>query len=204
MENKIKMIATLKGVELKSKITDNGDPRVIGKVKIGDQEKDLVSLQRNGEYANEVDGINFAGHRVLWAFEYKPKNYLKESELSGDEWRKGGSMTIFRNGVSVFKEFCRTPERAFVVMQYILPKLQDFHYWDELKKGKKLYNHDVPVVITDICADGEIMVKTEDGKPIPWAFKIEELKNDPENYEDEWGDSDRVHILSEHLSWHRK
>jgi hypothetical protein len=152
-----------------------------------------------------VDGIDFDGHKVLWGFEYKPENYLKESELSGDEYRKGGTMTIFRNGVSVFKEFCRTPERAFVVMAYTLPKLQDFYEWDELVVGKKLYNHDVPCVITSVCDDGEIIVQTEDGSRIPWAFQIEEEKNGESSpSEDEWWDKDRVHILSEHLHWLRK
>lgn len=180
------------------------EPTNIGKVIIGNEEKDLMSVPReNGRSSWEVDGIGFDGHRVLWGFEYKPRTYLKQSELSGDEWRKGGTMTITRNGVSVFKEMCRTPERAFVVMQYKLPELQDFPF-EYLKVGHKLYNHDVPAVITAILDDGEIMVETESGEPVPWAFKIEEQKNNPEDYEDEWGPKDRVHILSEHLSWHRK
>ena len=158
----------------------------------------------DGRYQQEVNSVSFDGHRVLWAFKYEPKTYLKESYWSGDQYRKGGAMTITRNGLSVFKEFCRRPERAIVVMQYKLPLLQDFPHWDELKIGKKLYNHDVPVVITSICDDGEIIVKTEDGEDIPWAFNIEEKKNIPEDYENEWGAKDRVHILSEHLSWNRK
>lgn len=148
-----------------------------------------------------VDGIHFAGHRVLWSFEYKPSTYLKKSELSGDEWRMGGLMVIYRDGVSVFKEFCRTSERAFVVMQYTLPKLQDF-FWDVLVVGRKIYNHDIPSIITAVLDDGEIMVKTEDGSHVPWAFKQEE-KKEP-YYDDEWKDKDRVHILSEHIYWFRK
>lgn len=174
-----------------------------GEVTIGESTKDLFSGTIDGEYTQEVDGIHFAGHRVLWAFEYKPKTYLKESELSGDEWRKGGAMTIYRNGVSVFSDFCRTPERAFVVMQYILPKLQDFPF-EYLKVGQKIYNHDVPAIITSIASDGEFICRTESGEDVPWAHNIEDKKNNPDDYDNEWGADDRVHILSEHISWHRK
>ena len=79
------------------------------KVNINNQEKELVGVGEGQDYHFEVDDINFDGHRVLWSFGYESKTYLKESELSGDEWRKGGHMWIKRNGVSVFKEFCRTP-----------------------------------------------------------------------------------------------
>jgi len=169
------------------------------KVKIHNQYKEVeYDTRRDGPF---VDGISFDGHFTLWSFEYIPKTYLKESELSGDQYRKGGEMVIYRDGVSVFREFCRTPERAFVVMQYILPRLKDFMMWSEVKEGKKLYNHDVPVVIDSLCDDGEVIVKTEDGSEIPWAFKIEDKDDE---WGDDWYDSDRVHILSEHLHWFRK
>lgn len=178
----------------------------IGKVTLGpgpiNRTADLESYtDGNGNYRQEVNGTDFDGHRILWGFEYEPHNYLKESELSGDEWRKGGYMTITRNGVSVFKEFCRNPERAFVVMQYTLPKLQDFFNWDDIKVGHKLYNRNHPAVIERIGGDGEITVKSADGKPFPWAFKIEDVE---EMEDDEWYDEDRVHILSDELYWTRK
>lgn len=183
------------------------EPKTFMKVILGKEKgRKEVNLQsytdERGNYRQQTeDGVSFAGHRVLWAFKYEPTNYLKESYLSGDEWRKGGYMQITRNGVSVFKEFCRTPERAFVVMQYMLPKLQDFN-WEDVKVGHKLYNHDKEAVITSICDDGEIIVKSEDGKPFMWAFQKEEIKEEG-TYDDEWGDEDRVHVLSEHLYWHR-
>ena len=170
------------------------------KVKINDKE---VELERNDGVA-KANGIDFDGHYVLWSFDYKPFNYLKESELSGDEYRKGGYVTIYRNGVSVFKDFCRSENRACVIIASKLPILQEF-FWEYVKVGQKLYNHDVPCVIDSICSDGEILVKTEDGSRIPWAFKIEGEKNGestPE--EDEWFDKDRVHVTSEHLYWFRK
>lgn len=112
-------------------------------------------------------------------------------------------MTITRNGASVFKEFCRRPERAFRVLAYKLSFLQEFP-WEYVVVGRRLYNHDVPATIVSLCDDGEVIVRSESGEPFPWAFKQEEKKEDPDNYVDEWGPDDRVHVLSEHLSWHRK
>ncbi len=169
------------------------------KVVINNKERETEF--KDGEHY--IDNILFDGHSILWAFEYKPKTYLKESELSGDEWRKGGEMIIYRNGVSVFREFCRTSERAFVVMQYILSQFKDFN-WDAVEVGRRIYNHDVPSIVIDILEDGEITVKTEDGSVVPWAFKQEQKKEDGKYYEDEWKDKDRVHILSEHIHWYRK
>jgi len=166
--------------------------------------KELKSYTKDGHYRQEIDGISFDGHRVLWAFTFVPYTYLKESDLSGDQWRKGGEMIIYRNAVSVFREFCRDTERAFRVMQYKMPLLQEFDHWDDLVVGRKMYNHDVPCILDSVCDDGEIIVRTEDGKPFPWAFKQEEKKEDPKNYEDEWKDKDKVHVLSEHLWWWRK
>lgn len=182
------------------------EPRKIGIVKLGEKqnrEADLVSKMENGRYFQEADGIAFDGHRVLWAFSYQPHTYLKESELSGDEWRKGGYMQITRDGISVYREFCREPERAFRELAWVLPRLQDFP-WEYVKIGHKLYNHDIPCTITSICDDGEVIVESESGEPFPWAFKQEDKKEDPDGYEDEWGPRDRMHVLSEHLYWHRK
>lgn len=182
------------------------EKKIIGKVLLesgNKKEYDLYSYtDANGNYRQEANGEDFDGHRILWGFSYEPHNYLKESDLSGDEYRKGGYMTITRNGVSVFKEFCRNPERAFVVLQYTLPQLQDFWDWDNVKVGHKLYNRNQPCVITSVCDDGEIVVKTEDGKPFIWAFKLEHDEEDSED--DDWYDSDRIHILSPQLHWSRK
>lgn len=171
------------------------------KVQINNDEKVLEWKGEGENYHAEVDGIPFDGHRVLWSFSYEPKTYLKESELSGDEWRKGGAVKIFRNGICVYNEFCRTPERAAHLIQWYLPKLQEFS-WEYIVVGRKLYDHDIPVIIESICADGEILVRTEDGSNITWAFQKENEKEG--DFTDDWKDKDRVHVLSEHLYWHRK
>ena len=175
-------------------------------VKINNIEKELIWVVKQGDWEahHEVEGIPFDGHRVLWSFSYEPKTYLKESELSGDEWRKGGSAKIFRNGVCVYNEFCRKPERAFRILAYFLPILQDIDF-DLIKEGRKIYHAGVESIIDSICDDGEILVKTESGKPYEiYAYKKEEFKEDPEHYEDEWKDKDRIHITDTRISWWRK
>jgi hypothetical protein len=44
---------------------------------------------------HEIDGINYDGHFLAWKLEYSPKTYLKESQYSGDEWRKVGWLLSF-------------------------------------------------------------------------------------------------------------
>lgn len=148
-----------------------------------------------------VGETSFSGHHVLWSFEYSPYNYLKSSEISGDDWRKGGDMIIHRNGLSVFKEFCRNPERAFVVLQHKLPQLQDFMGWDELTEGRKIYYHDIPSTIKHILKDGEIYVVPAEGLeyPVP-AFEIE----DGEEEYSEYRDGCKTHILDNNIWWFRK
>lgn len=52
--------------------------------------KDVTFNMETGRH--EKNGIDFAGHFLEWKLEYTPKTYLKESHLSGDEWRKGGRL----------------------------------------------------------------------------------------------------------------
>lgn len=161
-----------------------------------------------------LNGIPFDGHFVEWGFSYEPKTYLKESELSGDEYRKGGSIKIFMNGECVFNEFCRTPERAIAYVVQKLMYLQECEAlypmgstnkdWKEKLVGRKIYHSGVESIVDSVCSDGEIIVRTEDGKPYEiYAFKKEAIKNG-EDYEDEWMDKDRIHITDSRISWFRK
>lgn len=174
-------------------------------VHIRGEERELVYHEgKNGTSGHyEVLGTAFDGHRTLWSFSYEPENYLKESELSGDEWRKGGQAKIFRNGVCVFNEFCREPDRAFRILAYYLPILQEFP-WEYVVVGRKLYHAGIPSVIDYVGTDGEITVRTEDGKPYEiYGHKQEEKKEDPEHFEDEWYDKDRIHVTDKRLFWFR-
>ena len=161
-----------------------------------------------------LDGIDFDGHFVGWGFSYEPYTYLKGSELSGDEWRKGGQLKILMNGECVLNEFCREPERGVFLVAEYLPKLQSCEalypmgvsnkYWKEKLVGRKIYHAGVESIVDCVCGDGEIIVRTEDGKPYTiYGFKKEALKNN-ESHEDEWLDKDKVHITDSRIDWFRK
>lgn len=142
--------------------------------------------------------IHFDWHRVLWGFGYESKTYLKESELSWDEYRKGGSVTFTRNWVQVYEQFCRTPERAVFVIAEILPKLQDF-YWDKVKIGSKIYWRGIPAFISSIILEQwAIIIKAEEWYTFPdnpWAEEDWEKLEDNTSVKDD--------IISPSIYWFR-
>lgn len=160
---------------------------------------------------HEVDGIPFDGHFVEWKFEYIPKTYLKESELSGDEWRKGGEAKIYLNGDCVLNEFCRTENMALTLITKHLHELKchfelfgvNLKNWKEEMIGKKIYHAGVPSIVERYCGDGEIIVRTEDGKPYQiYGHKKEEEKEG--KLDDNWKDKDKIHITDSRIYWWRK
>lgn len=161
---------------------------------------------------HELDGVPFDGHFVEWRLAYNPNTYLKESELSGDEYRKGGEVLIYMNNDCVLREFCRTENRALILLTKGLDDLKcffempPFHLdeWKEQLFGRKVYHAGVPSIIDRYCGDGEIILKTEDGKPYEiYGHKAEAIK-EGEEYDDEWYDTDRVHITDPRIYWYRK
>lgn len=163
---------------------------------------------------HEIDGINFDGHFNEWRFEYIPQTYLKQSELSGDEYRKGGSVKIFLNDECVFSKFCRTENMALTLITKHMYELKchfeifdvNIGNWTKEIIGKKVYHCGVPSIVESYCGDGEIVLKTEDGKPYQiYGFKIEDIKNgEIDEKDDEWYDKDRVHITDSRIWWWRK
>lgn len=158
---------------------------------------------------HEIDGIPFDGHFLEWKFEWEPKTYLKESELSGDEYRKGGEVRIFLNDDCVFRGFCRTEDMAVVLISKHLHELKCFFElmgvniegWQKELAGRKVYHAGVPSIIERYSGDGNIMLRTEDGKP----FQIYgHLKEEGKDADDEWKDRDRVHITDSRVYWFRK
>lgn len=159
-------------------------------------------------HQHEVDGIPFAGHFLEWKLEYSPKTYLKESELSGDEWRKGGAVKIYLNGDCVLNEFCREPERALMVLSKGLHELQ-CHFelfgvqikdWKEEMIGKKVRHGSIPSTVISYCGDGEIIVERDDKKPFRPDLYPSLARE--EGDDDEWGSYDRVHITDKRINWY--
>lgn len=158
---------------------------------------------------HQINEVDFDGHFVEWKLEYIPKTYLKSSQLSGDEYRKGGSVKIYMDGECVLNEFCRTENMAIVLLSKHLHELKchfelfgiDFmRNWKTEIIGRKVYHAGVPSIVSSYCGDGEIILRTEDGKP----YEIYAAKKEDDDYEDEWLDKDRVHITDSRIYWHRK
>jgi len=157
---------------------------------------------------HEIDGVNFDGHFLEWKFEYVPKTYLKESELSGDEYRKGGNMRIYLNDDCVCDEFCRTEDMAVTLVAKHLHELK-CHFellgvhidnWKEEIVGKKVYHAGVPSIVERYCGEGNIILRTEDGKP----YEIYGYQKEDPSEDDEWYNKDKVHITDSRIYWHRK
>lgn len=168
---------------------------------IGKNTKDLDWKDKEGDYQahHEVDGIPFDGHRVLWGFSYEPETYLKESEISGDEWRQGGTIRYFRNKVQVFEVFCRTPENAIPRLQTTLWKLQEID-WDSLVVGRKLYWRDTPAVIEYVIMEqGCIVVKPDGVEKFP-----DHIWDDEEWMKLEDPKSVKIELIDPHIWWFRK
>lgn len=146
---------------------------------------------------------SFDGHRVFWSFKYTPENYLKESEISGDEIRKGGYIEIFRNDECVLKRFCREPHHAASIMYSLLLKCQEMN-WERVKEGTKLYFWSTPAIIERVVGDGEIILKTEDGKDFPlWGYEQEDIK-EGRSVNDDWTNTMKCHATDDGIYWWRK
>jgi hypothetical protein len=187
-------------VEIKQKVCyHRGMTNNTNRESIVNGEKQFIEYKESGD---EVNGVPFNGHYQIFSFGYEAKNYLKESELSGDEYRKGGNVWISRNGVKVYSEFCRTQERALNLIHEFLPKIMDFDF-NMLVVGRKVYHGGVESILESLCSNGEIFLRTEDGKSYEiYGEKKESMKEDA-NYEDEWKDKDRVHFTDSRIYWYR-
>lgn len=170
-------------------------------VYIGNSIKELKFESGIGDYPNtgcHVDGISFDGHRVLWGFSYEPHNYLKESELSGEEYRKGGWIRYFRNKIQVYEEFCREAENAIPKLQTTLWKLQEID-WDNLV-GRKIFYERTPAIIKSLILEQGCAIIIPDG--------VSDFP-DPVYAEEEWqkneeSDHLKVDLISPKIWWYRK
>lgn len=171
------------------------------KFTINGEEKEATWVDEKNGYRGhwEVDGIEFDGHYELWGFSYEPNTYLKESELSREEWRKGGQIKFFRNGIQVYEDFCRETERAAIKVLELTNKLQEID-WSKIKEGTKIYWRNVPAIIGYVMLEqGCFMVSPDgvDGFPDN-AFAQEnwEKLEDPKNV--------KIGVLDPHIWWWRK
>jgi hypothetical protein len=181
-----------------------------GTVKIGNQSYPLIYGENKHSYSDNrmyvLDGAAeptaFDGHRILIDVHLRSHNYRKESELSGDEVRKGGEGIILADGEPVFEFFFRDIGYALRKAATIIGQLED-HASDWLQKekraamkGRKIFYHGHPAVISGLVTDqGCVMISTEDGEPfppVPW-------RSDDDERESTIKDG----VLSPHIWWWR-
>lgn len=164
---------------------------------IGGKEREATWVgSPNGYY--DIDGIAFDGHHVLWGFSYEPHNYLKESEISGEEYRKGGWIRFFRNGVQVYEDFCRETERAAIRILELSNKLMDID-WDKIKTGTKIYWRNIPAKIGHVILEqGAFIVEVDGAERFPdavWAKEDWEKMEDPKSV--------KIDVLDKDIWWYR-
>lgn len=146
-----------------------------------------------------IGATEFDGHHTLWGFEYFPTTYLKSSELSGDEYRKGGEIRYFKDRKQCYSEFCREPDKAVLHIGMTLLKLMDFD-WHQFEVGKKVWFERTPAIIEMVLEDqGCVILKTEDGSQFPDAVWQDSSMG-------EMGKRDhsiKVDIFDPHVYWYR-
>jgi hypothetical protein len=184
-----------------------------GFVMVGNKEYPLIygehpcSRSDNRHYVNmgHGDPVGFAGHRILIGVQIEMNNYLKSSELSGDEVRKGGSGKILANGEVVYEFFCRDPQRALLEAHHLIDALQE-HSSGWLSKrerdgliGRAVFYREVPAVIQRVILDqGCLMIATADGKPFPPPVYAES------DDDDERESTVKVGVLDRNIWWFRQ
>lgn len=127
------------------------------------------SRSDNQVYARFPGGriVGFDGHRVQIRVEFATENYVKESGLSGDEVRKGGTLRVWFDGFLVVEEFCREHEYALELARRRISEVFESHvqFWkeEERKKlpGRKVYWQVWPGVISSYVDGGFVMIRPE-------------------------------------------
>jgi len=164
-----------------------------GTVFLGNRELKLIygehphSRSDNKHYAIlNGEPMEFDGHRIQIDVHLESRNYLKESYLSGDEIRKGGTGQIIADGVVVFEFFFRDIQSALLRAHRLIGELSEHSSGWLLKRereglvGRKVFYREHPAVIERLIEDqGCIILKTEDGHPFPKPVWREE-DDDPE------------------------
>jgi hypothetical protein len=169
------------------------------------------SRQDNRMYVREPGGTitGFDGHRILVKVVVESSNYMKESELSGDEVRKWCTATIYFNGVVARKLEGRDPERLLLRAHNAISDLMEMSYsvWHDGSSliGRKIYWHHTPAIIKSINTDtAELFIIPAEGQfpPSPWAIE----KDDSNNITDwlaDYGNGMRINDNDPAIWWWR-
>ncbi len=190
------------------------DPKPFDTIQLHGRPYDLIfgehphSRSDNNIYALSPSGNieAFDGHRICWRVEIEEHNYLKQSELSGDEIRKGGSVKLYVDGECIFEDFVRSIDRGLFVAKTAMEKLSDVAGGDWLRAktrktmiGRMIFYDGVPAVIESLIVDqGCIWIVPESGK-----FNAPVYEDDPDDWLSEYGDGLKADVTSPHIWWWR-
>ena len=172
------------------------------------------SRRDENTYARTPSGEIYAfnGHRPLIDFKFESYNYLKTSEWSGDEIRKGGSCTILMDRVPVYSFFYREWRQAFREAEQKVTLLMEhtIAVWDpaarEAAIGRAVYYQRTPATVTGFdWEDGEVYLSSDlpEGFP-PLIFELEEYANGERRAPPEREMSVRTDLFDPNIWWHRK
>lgn len=180
-------------------------------VKVHGKEYDLIfgehphSRQDNSMYTRDKNGHieSFSGHRNCFKIEIEESNYLKESELSGDEVRKGGSAKLYIDGILCFNQSCRNYEMGYNFIQNFISKMEMNWSWYpkkvETQIGKVVgYREQLFKIKSIDIEDAAMILETIDGKN-----RKKFLWEDEEDI-DEIEPTVKVSIVSESIDWYPK
>lgn len=165
------------------------------------------SRQDNTIYARTKGGsiYGFSGHRQCFKIEIEEHNYLKSSELSGDEIRKGCNGKLFLNGLQIFSTWHRDYERCYRNIQKFILDMEEKWSWypKDIKSqiGKTIgYSEQLFKIKSIDVEEGDMILQTADGKPrkrFLWEDKDDE-------YYDETLTEIKVGVTSENICWFPK
>lgn len=202
--------------EVKWGVGSAHDAKAFDQIELHGRTYDLIfgehpHSRRDGNvYARSPSGDieAFDGHRLCWRIEVEERNYLKESELSGDEIRKGGSFKLFVDGECIYEGFCRSVEYGMKAAGRMVEELGDVCGGDWLRAktrekliGRRVYYHDVPAVITSLIVDqGCVIINAAEGHKLrPPVYE-----ENPKDWLLDHEDGVKVEVTSPHIWWYRE
>ena len=195
-----------------------------GSVKIGKREMKLIWGEHKHHYSDnkmyvvpeEGEPIDFDGHRILTDVVLRSRNYLKESELSGNEYRKGGTGEILADGEVIYEFFFRDIQWALLKAHNLIGELSEHSSSWMVKKerekliGRKIYYERTPAIISRLITEqGCLMLKADNvGNVEPLTAEIMVSRFEKPVYlndgeEHEYEDVIKVEVLDPKIWWFR-
>lgn len=183
------------------------DSKAFDTVKLKDKTIELIhgehphSRSDQNTYGRTADGkvYGFDGHRRPFKIEIEEYNYLKQSDLSGDEIRKGCSVKVYCDGILCFDGFSRNYEAGYRIAHNFILDMEEHWNWFPKNVEKEIgrvvgYNEQLFKIQSFIISQACILLETLDGKP-----RKKFLWEDEEDYETE--STMKVELTCPNLTW---